>query len=165
MRQLSNFVNRKSVFVAAAACLFMAQGGYAADTKAPATPVKSHKTQAKTAEKKSQAKVIVYSFYGNSRCSTCREIEQYTKETVEQNFSSGTYAGRVAFISVNFEENSNKHFVKDYQLVSASVILQSEKDGKPGKWENLDQVWTTVDNKAKFVAYVKSSIIKALGGK
>jgi len=174
MKQLKNLFNTSLVFIVAVACLFLASGGYAADSKSStAMRGKSSKTQPKVAEKSvkketgktSLSKVTVYSFYGNSRCPTCRKIEQYTKETVEQNFSSGTYAGRVAFMSVNFEEKPNEHFVKDYQLVSSGVVLQPEKDGKPGKWENLEAVWVQVGDKSKFFAYMKDSIIKSLGGK
>jgi thiol-disulfide isomerase/thioredoxin len=156
------------------ACSVIASGSSAADSKgSTVVSGKSSKTQPKVAEKSvkketektSLSKVTVYSFYGKSRCPTCRKIEQYTKETVEQNFLKGTYAGRVTFTAINVEEKPNEHFVKDYQLVSSGVVLQAEKDGKPGKWENLDGVWVQVGDKAKFFAYIKDNIIKSLGGK
>ncbi|HOX23154.1 MAG TPA: nitrophenyl compound nitroreductase subunit ArsF family protein [Elusimicrobiales bacterium] len=115
-------------------------------------------------EKKTGAKLTVYYFHGYARCPSCRKIEQYTREAAES-FVSGAYAGRVVFSALNVEEGGNEHFIKDYQLVSKAVILQREKDGKPGAWENLDRIWLELGDKDKFIAYVKEHIVKQLEAK
>jgi len=107
----------------------------------------------------------VYYFHGTARCVTCRKIEQYTREAVELGFSSGTYAGRVVFIPVNVEEPANGHFVDEYKLVAKSVIIQPERGGKPGQWENLDKIWMYAGDRDKFLAYVKGSVLKLLGAR
>jgi len=179
MPQLKNFFNLKAIIVLGfgfVVCLLMVDNddnhAFAAqDTKAVTSQVKPaaakktvKKTDKKEKEKKSETKLTVYYFHGYARCASCRKIEQYTKEAAET-FNSGQYAGRVAFVALNVEESPNEHFVKDYQLVSKTVILQPEKDGKPGKWENLDRIWLELGDKDKFIAYIKAGIIKQLEAK
>jgi len=147
----------KIIFVFAV-CLFaaVAQGGAVPAKHAP-------ESGRKTAEKKTvNVRLTVYYFHGYARCSSCHKIEQYAKEAVERNFSAGVYAGKVAFVPVNIEEKPNQHFVNDYRLVSKSVILQLEKGGKPGRWENLDRIWLNLGDKDKFLTYIKDSVSKML---
>ena len=133
---------------------------------APAAAAKkpAPKPAEKETEKKAGSKLTVYYFHGYARCASCRKIEQYTKEAAES-FAAGQYAGRVAFAALNVEEKANEHFVKDYQLVSKTVVLQPEKDGKPGAWENLDRIWFELGSKDKFLVYVKEHIVKQLEAK
>jgi len=134
-----------------------AASGKAADRKAAPVPARKAVSEATTMK--------VYYFHGSARCVTCRRIEQYTREAVELNFSSGTYAGRVVFIPVNVDEPANGHFVDDYKLAAKSVIIQPERGGKPGQWENLDKIWMYSGDRDKFLAYVKGSILKLLGAR
>ncbi|MFA6582716.1 MAG: nitrophenyl compound nitroreductase subunit ArsF family protein, partial [Elusimicrobiaceae bacterium] len=94
-----------------------------------------------------------------------RKLEQYTKEAVEQNFSTGAYAGKVVFAALDVDEKANEHFVDDYQLVAKAVILQPEKNGVAGKWENMDQIWLLLGDKEKFKDYVKNGVLKQLEAK
>lgn len=153
----------KRACILASIFLLSALPGWCAAPKA-AKPAKSGTTKTAPA-KKTDSAVTVYYFHGNARCASCHKIEQYTKEAVGQYFSSGTYAGRVKFVPVNVDENANAHFIKEYKLVSKSVVLQTVKNGKPGSWENLDRIWLELGDKNKFIAYVKGGILKALESK
>lgn len=170
MKPLKNFSKVHVSVIAALACavgLFAASSGYAVGKTAKAAKALPVKAAAKSAAKdvKAATTMKVYYFHGSVRCVTCRKIEQYTKEAVEQSFSSGTYAGKVLFIPVNVEENANEHFVEQYKLVAKSVILQPEQGGKPGQWENLDRIWVYSGDRDKFLAYVKGSVLKLLEGR
>jgi len=125
---------------------------------------KTASTQSRKAVRE-ETTMKVYYFHGSARCVTCRRIEQYTREAVELGFSSGTYAGRVVFLPVNVEEPANGHFVDEYKLVAKSVIIQPERGGKPGQWENLDKIWMYAGDRDKFLAYVKGSVLKLLGAR
>lgn len=100
-------------------------------------------------------RVIVYYFYTNYRCPTCLKLEQYTKEAVEQYYSDEIKAGTVEFKALNTDEEANKHFMKDYQLYTKSVVLSLVKDGKEQKYENLPEIWDHVRNKETFFRYIK----------
>ena len=73
-------------------------------------------------------KIIVYYFHESFRCPTCRNLEQYAKETIENNFKKELAKGNLLFKTVNVEEKENEHFVKDYQLYTKSLILSLVKD-------------------------------------
>ena len=100
-------------------------------------------------------RVVVYYFYGNYRCASCRKIEQYTRETVEKFFPDELKSSRVVFKPVNVEEKENQHFTKEYQLYTKSVVLSLVRDGKEIKFKNLEKVWQLLRNKDKFYQYIK----------
>jgi len=66
-------------------------------------------------------------------------------------------SGRLAWRVVNVEEPENEHFVKDFELVTRSLVLTEYEDGEVIHWENLKQVWQLVRDKEQFLDYVHSS--------
>jgi hypothetical protein len=124
--------------------------------RAPAPSAKSRKTE-KTA--------AVYYFYTNTRCSSCKTIEAYTREAVEKNFASDYKGWKVVFKGVNIEEESDKHFVQDYWLNAKSVVVQKFSGGKPLKWGKLEKVWQLLGDKEAFINYVTEETHKLLDEK
>ena len=107
--------------------------------------------------------VIVYYFYGNKRCNTCRTIEAYAKEAVETGFTDLVGKGDIVWQAVNTEQDGNEHFVDDYELAYKTVVLVEVRDGEETKWEQLNKVWELVDNKQSFVEYVQQSTANFMG--
>ena len=103
-------------------------------------------------------KVIAYYFHGSFRCPTCRNLEQYSKEAIEDNFKKELDEGILIFKALNVEEKENEHFVKDYQLYTKSLVLSLVKDNKEVKFKNLDKIWEYVRDKTKYMNYVKNEI-------
>ena len=112
----------------------------------------------KTAVKAGNAKVIAYYFHGTFRCTTCRTIEEYSKEAIETYFSSELKNGTLEFKPINVEEADNHHFIQDYQLVSSSLVISLVKQDKEVTWKNLIDVWKHVRDKDRFFQYVKDGI-------
>ena len=106
--------------------------------------------------------VVAYYFHGNLRCRTCRAIEAYSEEAIRGEFADELASGRLAWRVVNLEEPENKHFVKDFELVTKSLVLAEYQDGEVTRWENLKQVWQLVRDKEKFLDYVRRSTRKFL---
>ena len=76
-------------------------------------------------------KVVAYYFHATVRCATCRMIESYSREVVEQKFGADIAKGRLEFKLVNLQLPENKHFVKDYQLFTKSLVLvASTREGR-----------------------------------
>jgi hypothetical protein len=109
-------------------------------------------------------KVTAYYFHGTSRCPTCYKLERYSKDAIEANFKDALASGRLEFKVVNVEENSNIHFVKDYQLYTKSLVISLVKDGKEIKSKNLVKIWDYVGNKQKFYDYVTEEVGNFLKG-
>ncbi|MCI5799370.1 nitrophenyl compound nitroreductase subunit ArsF family protein [bacterium] len=77
---------------------------------------------------------------------TCNTIEQLARETAEK-------YKNIKFISVNIEEPQNEHFVRDFQLVSRSVVME-----RKGKIEKFDRVWELVRRPEDFKKYLDEGI-------
>ncbi len=100
--------------------------------------------------------VLVYYFHATTRCATCRTIEAYAKETVATRFASEIEARRLAWQAVNVDEPSNRHFIRDFQLYTRSVVVVDAKN--PKRYKVLDRVWQLVRDKAAFQSYVEQEI-------
>ena len=106
----------------------------------------------------SSGQVIAYYFHGSFRCPTCRDLEEYAKEAVQNNFKDELEKGKLVFKAVNIEKEGNERFVSDYRLYSKSLVLSLVKDGEEVRYENLSKIWEYVRDKEKYMNYVKDAI-------
>lgn len=92
----------------------------------------------------------VYYFHGETRCDTCRSIEQQTTEIVRTTFAEEIAAGSLRFLAVNYDAPEHRHFRDDFDLSFGSVVVS-----RGTRYENLSDVWTLVDEEPRqFDAYV-----------
>jgi hypothetical protein len=103
-------------------------------------------------------KVVAYYFHTNTRCDTCRKIEAYSKEAIQEGFKTELRNGTLEMRIVNYEDAENRRYIKDYKLVSKSLILVYVVDGKQTEWTNLKLVWQLVKNKEAFLNYVRGEV-------
>lgn len=103
------------------------------------------------------AGVVAYYFHGNVRCMTCRTIERLANETITAGFPDELESGELTWRAVNVDEPANEHFVKDFSLVTRSLVLVSYGDGKVVRFQNLDKVWQLVRDEEAFSQYVRES--------
>ena len=104
----------------------------------------------------SAATTRVYYFHGNSRCNTCRTIEAYASEAVAGAFAKELEAQTLDWQVVNVDQEANRHFVKDFQLYTRSLVVVDAKD--PKRFKVLEKVWTLVGDKPAFQKYVEQEI-------
>lgn len=104
------------------------------------------------------SKVVAYYFHGTYRCTTCRTIEAYAHEAVQTGFAEALKAGKIEWRALNVEEPANRHFLKDYQLYTRSVVLASYQGDKQLRWKNLEKVWELVGDKGQFTRYVQGEV-------
>ena len=128
----------------------------------PCAAADDFQTTAAVAPQTLDVEVVAYYLHGNFRCRTCRTIESYSEEAIRGEFADELASGRLAWRVVNIEEPENKHFVKDFELVTKSLVLTEYEDGEVIRWENLKQVWQLVRDKEQFLDYVHSSTRKFL---
>jgi hypothetical protein len=103
-------------------------------------------------------KVIAYYFYTTQRCVTCRKIEAFSREAIEREFREALKSGEIEWRSVNVDHRKNRHFIREYQIFTRSLVLVKLKDGKPGEWKNLRRVWELVNRKDAFQRYVQDEV-------
>ncbi len=107
------------------------------------------------AEKVASNAVIAYYFHGNVRCYKCTSMEAYADEALKTGFPKDLESGRLIWRPTNIDLPKNKHFVKDYKLVTRSLVLVEAKDGKQVRWKNLPKIWELVGDKDAFIKYVQ----------
>ena len=100
----------------------------------------------------------VYYFHGNARCTSCKLIEKYTKAAIEQGYQAPLKQGLVDLQMVNLESKGNDHYIEDFQLITRSVVLAVEQDGKVINYRRLDAVWQLFTDEQKFTNYIYREI-------
>jgi hypothetical protein len=107
--------------------------------------------------------VVAFYFHGNVRCATCKKIEAYADEAVHSGFPKALEEGALAWRVVNIDDEGNRHFIQDFQLVTRSVVLAEFRGGEVVRWQNLDKVWQLVRDKGRFVDYIQGETTEFLG--
>jgi len=102
--------------------------------------------------------VVLYYFHGTRRCNTCRTIESYAQEAVEGKFKDALRSGTLNWTVLNTDESDNAHFVKDFGLVSSSLVLVEIDGGQVVRHRILQDVWTLTRDKPRFIEYVQGSV-------
>jgi hypothetical protein len=128
----------------------------------PGVSAKEEAAAPVAASPKISAKEVVYYFYTNYRCNTCRMLEAYTKEAVEKVFTEEIKRGTVAFSAVNVETKGNEHFAQDYQLKTKSVVLV--EPARKDHWKNLEKIWQLVGDEDAYLNYIEQEARQFLAG-
>jgi len=102
--------------------------------------------------------VILYYFHGTQRCNTCKKIEAYAQEAVEGKFDNALQAGTLSWTVLNTDESDNAHFVKDFSLVSSSLVVVELDGGEVVRHQVLQDVWKLIRDKPRFIEYVQGSV-------
>ena len=105
---------------------------------------------------------IIY-FHGDIRCTTCKTIEKYSKETINSAFKDLKKNGRLKMTVINYDKKKNNHYKDKYGLYSQALIIMLYKDGKQIEWKNCPKVWEYVNNRAAFGKYVEKEVKSYLG--
>jgi len=137
--------------------LVVASTGYliAHNDKSNAARATTKATQTPSA---APSRIIAYYFHVTVRCTTCRTIEAYSNETIREHFKGDLDSGRLEWQVVNIQLPENRHFVKDYQLFTKSLVLVRVANGKQHSYKVLNDVWELVGDKAQFQAYVDKEV-------
>ena len=98
---------------------------------------------------------VVYYLHMNRRCMTCGKLESYSEEVVLSGFTKQLNDSSIVWRVVNFEEEGNEYYAKDYGLYSQSLILSQINESKEVRWKNLDKIWQLVRTKDQFIKYVQ----------
>jgi len=108
-------------------------------------------------------RVVAYYFHGNARCASCRKIEEYSRAAIEEGFPDELKDGRLSFEVVNVEEPQHRHFIRDYALVTKSLVLVLKDGERQVRFKNLDLVWQLLGSRDEFKVYVQNEARGFLG--
>jgi len=109
-------------------------------------------------------KIYAFYFHGDVRCATCMKLEAYSGEALTAGFEKELGDSTLVWQTVNFDEEANKHYIDDFQLYTKALVLARVVDGKITEWKNLDKIWQLVDDKDKYLEYVRTETRKFIDG-
>jgi len=102
--------------------------------------------------------ITVINFHGAKRCRTCIGIGDLAKKTIDDDFVAELQSGQIRWEQLNYDEALNAHYVKEYGLVSSTILITLWKDGKEVKWNRLDAVWDHFGDDAAFRNYLTQNV-------
>lgn len=100
-------------------------------------------------------RVDAYYFHGTARCLTCRNLEAYGEEALKGSFAEALDGGRLVWRPTNVDLPENRHFTRDFQLRFRSMVLVEVRDGQPGRYKNLEQIWQLAGDRDACVSYIE----------
>lgn len=103
-------------------------------------------------------KVIAYYFHVTVRCTTCRNIEAYSKEAIHKRFAKELASGQLEWRPVNVQLPENRHFVQDYQLFTKSLVLVRSENGRQMEYKILHDTWELAGDRAAMQDYVEVEV-------
>jgi hypothetical protein len=109
------------------------------------------------------AEYVAYYFHRTARCATCLKIESTAHDVIFRDFAVALREGKLLFLPTNVEAAGNEHYIKDYELVSQSLVLVRYSDGRVESSRNLDRVWELVGDSASFDRYLHDELATFLG--
>lgn len=70
-----------------------------------------------------ESNLEVYYFHYTRRCATCEAVESETKKALEENFSELMKSGKITFLSINIEEESNQPLIDLYKASGQTLLF------------------------------------------
>lgn len=102
--------------------------------------------------------IRVYYFHTAQRCASCKKLEALSAEAIRTGFERELGDGRLEWQVVNVEDPQNRHFTKDYQLYTKSVVVVDRAQGQQVRFKNLPKVWELLQDEKGFRLYVQSEV-------
>lgn len=149
---------RHLVLASLALVFVCATAGAVLAASPPAAAKAAAPAQAAAPAETAEPTVVAYYFHGNQRCKTCMSIESNAERVLRERFADELAAGRLAWRTANIDKPENEHFVKDFQLVSSSVVLVELAGSRPVRHKVLDKVWQYARDQKAFETYVRDEM-------
>ena len=150
-RKQAHYRRKGALGLFASLCLLLSSPG-ALNTVRGAEPATDPVGGSKEAP---DTQVLVTYFYTTYRCPTCKKLEAYSRQAIEEGFPRELEEKKIVFRTLNIDEPENKHYIQDYKLVTKSLIISLTRNGKEIEWMNLADIWKLVGDQEKFRAYVQ----------
>jgi cytochrome c biogenesis protein CcdA len=108
--------------------------------------------------------LVVYYFNGNFHCPTCDNFEAYTRKTLQSDFAEPMKLGRLQWRVVNVDLPANRHFIREYRVISRMIVQATFQGGRQVRSRNLDRIWDLAANEGDFTRYIREEVATELRG-
>lgn len=96
------------------------------------------------------AEWTAYFFHATHRCPTCRKIETYAHEALLPEIEQGSLAWEVA----DYTAPENRTLVKQFGVMTSSVVLVHRQGDQIDRWKNLEEVWDHTHDRSQFHTFM-----------
>jgi len=103
-------------------------------------------------------RIKVFFFHNIAHCESCERIELYLEETLQSDFKNELGTGTIEYEPINTDLPSNKRYIRQYNIMTRSIVLSRISNDKEQEWKNLDSIWDYLDSKEKFKDYIKNEM-------
>jgi len=139
-----NIMNSKNIFLSLATFVFLLGICQSSLAQKPQQFISSAKG----------AKIEVIQFHSEHRCTTCNNIEAYSKEALKSHPD-------VPFLLVNVDDSKNAKKAEQFEAAGTALFLYDPSTGK--KKDLTDFAFMNAGNKDKFIDLLKKEIVKFKG--
>ncbi|MEP0765191.1 MAG: hypothetical protein HRF45_01425 [Fimbriimonadia bacterium] len=140
------------LFVGASLAYLGLGGGNPQSTQSTSSPGPTQQTEIRAPD------LMLYYFHRTQRCPTCLKIEDLTGQIVQEVYAKELESGRLVYQVINVDDPGNDSFIREYELISSSLIAARFVKGKRAEWKSLDDVWLLTSDPAKFRDYLTRKI-------
>jgi hypothetical protein len=77
---------------------------------------------------------------------------------VKGGFAPQITDGKVAFYSIDFQDEKNAAITKGYKVGGPTLIVARIAGNKVAEYKNLTEIWANARDKGAFVQYVQSNV-------
>ena len=91
-------------------------------------------------------RVEVLFFHNHERCSSCLNMEKYTKEVVDTYFGKQVKDGTLVLLIIDIEDKKNAAVTDDYQVVWTSLYINKWENGTESRHSMTEYAFLNVDS-------------------
>ena len=121
------------------------------------TALAAEKAAKKTAKQPANRVVAMY-FHRTERCPTCLKMGSYSEEAIKKGLAKRVKDGSVEFHYIDYEDKKNAALTKGYKISGPALIVAKVEANKVKEYKDLKDIWTQVQEKPKFIKYVRENI-------
>jgi hypothetical protein len=90
-------------------------------------------------------------------------MEANALDVVKSEFAKELDSGALVWKVINYDEPENEHFIKEFSLVSSSLVLVEMHQGERVRFDVLQRAWSLARDEWRFQKYVHESVLGYLG--
>ena len=103
-------------------------------------------------------RVVAMYFHRTQRCPTCLKMGSYSEEAIKKGLAKQVKEGSVEFYFVDFQDKKNAALTKGYKISGPALIVAKVEANKVKEFKDLKDIWTKVQEKPKFLTYVRENV-------
>jgi len=108
-------------------------------------------------------RVEVFHFHGTQQCYSCITVGNLAEQTVNTSFKDELASKRVIFAHVNYDLPENAILAKKYGVTGSSLWIGVYNGTTFSREEDI-RVWSLINNKEAYSAYLSGVITRRLNG-